>query len=125
MASSTLTISFDCMKLYFVVLLYMSFLTRHFSFEKYCTPSQLYLILAAFSLITAFLIDFRISTLIVNGIFVALYGWFLNFLCSKKLGFISWALVLAPFVLFAAMFFLALDAVDLYHEEGEKLEPFF
>ena len=103
----------------------MSFLTRHFNFEKYCTPSQLYLILAAFSLSTAFLQDFRVATLIVNGIFVVLYGWFLNFLCSKKLGLISWALVLAPFVLFAAMFFLALDAVDLYHDEQVKLETFF
>lgn len=95
-----------------------------FNFEKYCTPAQLYLILAVISLITAFLKDFRIATLLVNSIFVVLYGWFLNFLCSKNLGIISWILVLAPFVLFAAMFFLAMDALDVHDQEVVQMEGY-
>ena len=108
---SPITISFV---VFFLFVLYM----KHFDFEKYCTPAQLYLILATISLVSEFLKDFRVSTLIVNAVFVLIYGWFLNFLCSKKLGFISWALVLAPFILFAAVFFLALDAMDLHEKEG-------
>ena len=90
---------------------------KQFDFEKYCTPAQLYLILAGISLLSAFLKNFRLATLLVNAIFVVLYGWFLNFLCKKKLGFISWALVLAPFVFVALMFFLALDAMDAQYND--------
>ena len=91
---------------------------KHFDFEKYCTPAQLYLILAGISLLSAFLKNFRITTLLINAIFVGLYGWVLNFLCSKGLGIVSWILVLLPFVLFAAVFFLAMDAMDYHETEG-------
>ena len=85
---------------------------KQFDFAKYCTPSQIYLIIAGLGLITAFLRDFRIMTLIVNALFVILWAWILNFLCKKGFTAISWILVLLPFVLFAATFFLALDALD-------------
>ena len=98
----TLTISF------YLLVMYM----KQFNFGKYCTPAQLYLILAGISLISAFLRDFRVITLIVNAIFVILWAWILNWLCRKDLGIVSWILVLLPFVLFAATFFLAMDAAD-------------
>ena len=78
-------------------------------FSRFCTPAQLYLILAGISLITAFFNNFQVITLVANGIFVLIWGWILNWLCSKGLKAISWILVLLPFILFMFTFFFAKD----------------
>jgi len=88
-------------------------------FSRFCTPAQLYLILAGISLLTAFFNDFKVITLVVNGIFVLIWGWILNWLCSKGLKAISWILVLLPFILFIFTFFFAKDIVaNAAHAEG-------
>ena len=90
-----------------------------FDFKKYCTPAQVYLVLAVIGLVSGFLRNFRVMTLIFNSIFVVLFAWILNFLCSKGLTAISWVLVLLPFVLLASAFFLAMDAAD--HKDHETV----
>ena len=97
------------------ILLYMA----QFDFGKYCTPAQVYLVLAVIGLVSGFLKNFRVMTLIFNSIFVVLFAWILNFLCSKGLTAISWVLVLLPFVLLASAFFLAMDAAD--HKDHETV----
>ncbi len=88
-------------------------------FSRFCTPAQLYLILAGISLLTAFFNDFKVITLVVNGLFVLIWGWILNWLCSKGLKAISWILVLLPFILFLFTFFFAKDIVsNAAHAEG-------
>ncbi len=88
-------------------------------FSRFCTPAQLYLILAGISLLTAFFNNFQVITLVVNGIFVLIWGWILNWLCSKGLKAISWILVLLPFILFIFTFFFAKDIIsDAVHSEG-------
>ncbi len=88
-------------------------------FSRFCTPAQLYLILAGISLLTAFFNDFKVITLVVNGIFVLIWGYILNWLCSKGLKAISWILVLLPFILFIFTFFFAKDIVsNAAHAEG-------
>jgi hypothetical protein len=87
--------------------------------RRFCTPAQLYLILAGISLITAFFNNFQIITLVANGIFVLLWGWILNWLCSKGLKAISWILVLMPFILFILTFFFTKGIIsNAAHEEG-------
>ena len=81
-------------------------------FSRFCTPAQLYLILAGISLLTAFFNDFKVITLVVNGLFVLIWGWILNWLCSKGLKAISWILVLLPFILFMFTFFFAKDIIS-------------
>lgn len=88
-------------------------MASQFEFGKYCTPAQLYLVLAVLGLIMTFLQNFRLLTLIVNGFFVVIWAWILNWLCSKGLTAISWILVLLPFIMFAAAFFLAMEASDI------------
>ena len=89
------------------------------NFSRFCTPAQLYLILAGISLLTAFFNDFQVITLVVNGIFVLIWGWILNWLCSKGLKAISWILVLLPFILFIFTFFFTKDIIsNAAHEEG-------
>ena len=88
-------------------------------FSRYCTPAQLYLILAGVSLLTAFFKNFKVVTLLVNGLFVLIWGWILNWLCSKGFKSISWILVLLPFILFLFTFFFAKDIMtNSAHQEG-------
>ena len=88
-------------------------------FSRFCTPAQLYLILAGISLLSAFFNNFQVITLVVNGIFVLIWGWILNWLCSKGLKTISWILVLLPFILFFFTFFFTKDIVNnAVHAEG-------
>lgn len=91
-----------------------------FEFAKYCTPAQVYLVLAVIGLVSGFLKNFRVMTLIFNSLFVVLFAWILNFLCSKGLTAISWLLVLLPWILLASAFFLAMDAAD--HKDKESLQ---
>ena len=80
-------------------------------FSRFCTPAQLYLILAGISLLTAFFNDFKVITLVVNGIFVLIWGWILNWLCSKGFKAISWILVLLPFIMVLFTYFVIKDVV--------------
>ena len=83
---------------------------KQFEFSKYCTPAQLYLVLAAISLLSGFLKNFSLITLLSNAVFVVIFAWILNFLCRKGLTSLSWILVLLPFALFAAGYLLAMEA---------------
>ena len=102
---------------------------KQFEFSKYCTPAQLYLVLAAISLLSGFLKNFSVLTLLANAVFVVLFAWILNFLCRKGLTGLSWILVLLPFALFAAGFLLAMEAdkvtnaVDVVEGMAKKNNP--
>ena len=84
---------------------------KAFNFAKYCTPAQLYLILAGISLLAAFLQNFRVTTLFVSGIFVVLWAWILNWICRSGVPTISWVLVLLPIIMQLFGFFLVKDAI--------------
>ena len=90
---------------------------KQFQFKKYCSPAQLYLVLAAIGLILGFFQNFKIITLIVHSAFVILFGFLLNLLCKKGYTSISWVIVALPFVFFLCSYFLALDASDKKDEE--------
>ena len=90
---------------------------KQFQFAKYCTPAQLYLVLAFIGIVAGFLKNFRVLTLITHSVFVVLFAWILNFLCRKGFTAISWILVLLPFVLAACTYTLALDAADKKDQE--------
>ena len=92
-----------------------------FQFSKYCTPAQLYLVVAGIGLLAAAIRKFRALTLLANGILVLVWTWILNLLCRKGLTAISWILVLLPFVFMASSYFLAMDAADAKIVEGSQL----
>jgi hypothetical protein len=50
------------------------------------------------------------QTVAMKGLFVIIYTWFLNFLCSKGHQGISWFLVILPFVVMA-LFILAMSNI--------------
>ena len=92
----------------------------NFDFGKYCTPAQLYLILGAISIISAAFKKFSIETLLTNALFLVIWAWVLNWLCSKGFKAISWILVLLPFILVAFMFLFIKDVVSV--KEGLCLD---
>ena len=84
---------------------------KNFQFSKYCTPAQLYLALGTIGIIGAFFTDYGMKTLLTKALFLVVWAWVLNWLCSKGFKAISWILVLLPFVFFLFMYFLAKDVV--------------
>ena len=91
-----------------------------------CTPAYLYLVISAITVLVIALQNFgnnnvyclgsmycevnnKMTIFIMKVIYILLWTWFLNFLCSQGLETVSWVLVLIPYVLMflliAVMFF--------------------
>ena len=83
----------------------------NFEFSKYCTPAQLYLVLGVIGLIGGFFKNYGMETLLTKAIFLAIWAWVLNWLCSKGFKAVSWILVLLPFILVLFMFFFIKDVM--------------
>ena len=92
----------------------------NFEFSKYCTPAQLYLVLGAIGIIMGFFTNYSIETLLTKSLFLVLWAWILNWLCSKGFKAISWILVLLPFIM---MFFTYFFIKDVMVKEGLTPEP--
>ena len=87
----------------------------NFEFSKYCTPAQLYLVLGAIGIIMGFLKNYGVWTLLTKALFLVIWAWVLNWLCSKGFKAISWILVLLPFIM---MFFTYFLIKDVARKEG-------
>ena len=83
----------------------------NFDFGKYCTPAQLYLILGAIGIISAAVNKFSVETLLTKALFLVVWAWVLNWLCSKGFTAISWILVLLPFIMAFFTYFVVKDVV--------------
>jgi hypothetical protein len=69
-----------------------------------CTPAKLYAILAIFSAVGAIFGGIPIFQMLGSIIGSAIWIWLLNFLCSKGFTWLSWFLVVFPFIiLFGAL----------------------
>ena len=84
----------------------------NFDFGKYCTPAQLYLILGAIGILSAAFKKFSIETLLTNALFLVIWAWVLNWLCSKGFKAISWILVLLPFIMALFTYFFIKDVAE-------------
>ena len=83
----------------------------NFEFDKYCSPAQLYLVIGTIGIIVGFFIHFKLETLLTKALFLVLWAWVLNWLCSKGYKAISWILVLLPYILIAFMFLFVKDVM--------------
>ena len=88
---------------------------KNFEFSKYCTPAQLYLIIGVICIISGFFTNYSVEMLLTKALFLVIWAWVLNWLCSKGFKAISWILVLLPFILVAFMF---LFIKDVARKEG-------
>jgi hypothetical protein len=83
----------------------------NFEFSKYCTPAQLYLVIGAIGVIMAFFKNYGVWTLLTKSLFLVIWAWVLNWLCSKGFKAISWILVLLPYIMMLFTYFFIKDVV--------------
>ena len=68
--------------------------------NKLCSPAMLYLVISAIAIISAFFKKMSMMAIATKVVFVALWTWFLNYLCSKGHTGISWFLVFFPLLFY-------------------------
>jgi len=76
---------------------------------KICSPALLFLILSVLGTIFMVMTEFSLLTLFFNVLFIALWTWFLNFLCLKGHETVSWILVILPYVFMILFLFISID----------------
>ena len=76
-----------------------------------CVPAMLYLVLSVIALISMALKSCEALCLLFKVIFIAIWTWFLNFLCTQGYTTISWILVLLPFIMFILMILLSYEVM--------------
>ena len=82
---------------------------------------MLYLVLSILAILGAMMTDFSVMSILVKAIFVLIWTWFLNFLCSKGYGGISWFLVLLPFIMIIVVLVLGMEVL----KKAGKHEKFY
>ena len=83
-----------------------------------CVPAMLYLILSIIVIIVMLFHKVSISSVLFKTLFVVIWTWLLNFLCSKGYEVLSWKLVLLPFIIgiiFLIFFFNVLKNISKNH----------
>lgn len=91
------------------------------SFSNICTPATIYLVLGILSVLGTMFVDFSIISVLMKTVFVLIWTWFLNFLCSKGYGGISWFLVLLPFIMIIVIIILGIEVL----KKAGKNEKFY
>ena len=76
---------------------------------RFCSPALLFLILSVLGTIFMVMTEFSLLTLVFNLVFIALWTWFLNFLCLKGHETVSWILVVMPYVFMILFLFMSID----------------
>lgn len=74
-----------------------------------CAPAIVYLVIAIIAIIGMITIKFQPVSILIKILFIALWTWFLNFLCSSGYTWISWFLVILPFIMFLVMIALSYE----------------
>ena len=76
-----------------------------------CSPALLYLILSVFGLIAMYSHNFELTTMLLKVLFITVWTWFLNFLCTTGHTTISWFLVLLPFIIWFIILMFAYEII--------------
>ncbi len=88
-----------------------------------CTPALVYLVMSVLSIVFYFS-KYSISTILFKGLFIGLWTWLLDYICSKGYSVVSWILVLLPFILFA-LIITFIFAHSIAHKENFTSFPGF
>jgi len=82
--------------------------------NKFCTPAMVYLYISFLALLFLLFKKTNIIKILIKAIFILFWTFLLNMLCNNGYKFISWFLVLFPFVIMLAACFMTF----LHVEEG-------
>jgi len=86
-------------------------------FKSLCLPSKVYLVLSILAILLTILspaVFGGVSVIghIIHVVYVLFWTWVLNLICKAGYKWISWVLVLAPFVFAFVLFALILNGVS-------------
>jgi len=70
-----------------------------------CAPAMIYLVLGIISVLAMIYQKYDIIGILGKIIFIGLWTWLLNYLCSTGHSAISWILLLLPFILFGLIIY--------------------
>ena len=86
-----------------------------------CNPAMLYLILSIITILMGISAQVQVSVFVVKIIWMVVWVYILNLLCSKGYTTVSWVLVLLPFILIAFMALMMLEVtMRLAHRAPER-----
>ena len=86
-----------------------------------CNPAMLYLILSIITILMGISAQVQVSVFVVKIIWMVVWVYILNLLCSKGYTTVSWILVLLPFILIAFMALMMLEVtMRLAHRAPER-----
>jgi uncharacterized membrane protein len=91
------------------------------SIGSICAPAVVYLILSIIGLITVATIQFSVMSILLKVIFIALWTFLLNFLCSAGYTVVSWILVVLPIIFTIALIFIAIDVMRHVSKNDNKI----
>lgn len=66
-------------------------------FSDLCTPAYIYFIISFIYLMINSIRNFNVTSVIFNSIFIILWSFLLNFLCSIGFSIIAWLIIVLPF----------------------------
>jgi hypothetical protein len=86
-----------------------------------CNPAMLYLILSIITILMGLSAQVQVGVFVVKLIWMVVWVYILNLLCSKGYTTVSWVLVLLPFILIAFMALMMLEVtMRLAHRAPER-----
>ncbi len=85
-----------------------------------CVPAMLYLLLSIITILMGFYEQFQLGIFVVKVIWMVVWVYILNLLCSKGYTTVSWVLVLLPFILIAFMALLMLEVTRRLANEAPE-----
>ena len=86
-----------------------------------CNPAMLYLILSIITILMGISAQVQVSVFVVKIIWMVVWVYILNLLCSKGYTTVSWILVLLPFILIAFVTLMMLEVtMRLAHRAPER-----
>jgi hypothetical protein len=93
------------------------------SFLNICLPSLIYLILGLISTIMMISHSFKVFMALINIVLIIFWTWILNLICKAGYTWVSWVLVLLPFVIILIAFLYLLSVVK--KEDYNKYNEYF
>jgi len=86
---------------------------------KLCPPAIVYLVLSIIALILN--MKFSILSVLIHIAFIVVWTFILNWICSKNLVWLSWLLVILPYVFMFLVLLIAVEFVALSNAQRQGL----
>jgi hypothetical protein len=86
-----------------------------------CAPAMVYLVLAIIGVITSATIQFSLGSILLNVIFIGLWTFLLNYLCSSGYTVVSWILVALPIIFMIFLIFAAISVIRNASKNDRKM----